>query len=117
MKQKGFTLIEIMMVVAIIGILAVISIDVYVDYLKKTANTACLAEAKTVNYKIISALANREPGLDVASNNFAISSCERITFTDKETDVTAYPKSPGDIGVVCPMDFSGTCRLDNTVTP
>ena len=47
-KQQGFTLIELMIVVAIIGVLSAIAVPAYKDYVAKSAVTSAMGTVKSL---------------------------------------------------------------------
>lgn len=104
---RGFTLIELMIVVAIIAILAAIALPAYNSYRIRSAETACLAETK--NYASMALAAEYN---DMSPSSPVLGACTAIdTFSNISTPINGTPRLPGNRGTICDM-ATGSCSLN-----
>ena len=113
MKQtsNGFTLIELMIVLAIIGIISTIALPSYMNHTTKAANKACLQEAKAYANDALARLNNREPALNSPLNGACVSYVGSGPSLTLNSSFTATPKKPGSGLVTCNLNSGGGCNL------
>jgi prepilin-type N-terminal cleavage/methylation domain-containing protein len=109
MKKQGFTLVEIMIVVAIIGLLAAIAIPSFQKSREATRKNTCINNLRQI---------------DSAKEQWALETNAADDATPEEADVTAYikggalPECPSDgTYTIGAMGTAPSCDVDGHALP
>lgn len=90
-EQKGFTLIELMIVIAIIGILAAIAVPAYQAYVKKARFTEVVLAAASVRSNIDICFQDKD--------SYTLSNCDSLSKIGVDTATVIAPDSINSITI------------------
>ncbi|CAK4071024.1 MULTISPECIES: type IV pilin protein [Vibrio] len=114
-KAKGFTLIELMIVVAVIGVLAAIAIPQYQKYVEKGALGSALATATALktNYEDYLAVSGAAPASvsDIGAVSFALGTVSLDASGAIEVGITSGGGSGSSVKLARSVDGSWDCTI------
>ena len=93
-NQKGFTLIELMIVIAIIGILAAVALPAYQTYTKKAKFAEVISAATPYKTAIALAIQKNSPSCRASATATA------VELTDLDAGKCGIPPAAGASGVI-----------------